>query len=168
MAKTAFQGAPVSLAGEFIAVGAQAPEFSLVKGDLSSFTLADIKGKYAILNIFPSMDTGVCAASVRKFNKLAAGMDNTVVLAISKDLPFAQGRFCTAEGIENVIPLSDYRYTSDFGEKYGVLMTDGVLCGLLARAVVIINPEGKVIYTELVPEITQEPDYDVALAALKK
>ncbi|WP_072530185.1 thiol peroxidase [Bacteroides ilei] len=168
MAKTAFQGAPVSLAGEFIAVGAQAPEFSLVKGDLSSFTLADIKGKYAILNIFPSMDTGVCAASVRKFNKLAAGMDNTVVLAISKDLPFAQGRFCTAEGIENVIPLSDYRYTSDFGEKYGVLMTDGVLCGLLARAVVIINPEGKVIYTELVPEITQEPDYDAALAALKK
>lgn len=168
MAKTAFQGAPVSLAGEFIAVGAQAPEFSLVKGDLSSFTLADIKGKYAILNIFPSMDTGVCAASVRKFNKLAAGMDNTVVLAISKDLPFAQGRFCTAEGIENVIPLSDYRYTSDFGEKYGVLMTNGVLCGLLARAVVIINPEGKVIYTELVPEITQEPDYDVALAALKK
>lgn len=168
MAKTAFQGAPVSLAGEFIAVGAQAPEFSLVKGDLSSFTVADIKGKYAILNIFPSMDTGVCAASVRKFNKLAAGMDNTVVLAISKDLPFAQGRFCTAEGIENVIPLSDYRYTSDFGEKYGVLMTDGVLCGLLARAVVIINPEGKVIYTELVPEITQEPDYDAALAALKK
>lgn len=168
MAKTAFQGAPVSLAGEFIAVGAQAPEFSLVKGDLSSFTLADIKGKYAILNIFPSMDTGVCAASVRKFNKLAAGMDNTVVLAISKDLPFAQGRFCTAEGIENVIPLSDYRYTSDFGEKYGVLMTDGVLCGLLARAVVIINPEEKVIYTELVPEITQEPDYDAALAALKK
>lgn len=168
MAKTAFQGAPVSLAGEFIAVGAQAPEFSLVKGDLSNFTLADIKGKYAILNIFPSMDTGVCAASVRKFNKLAAGMDNTVVLAISKDLPFAQGRFCTAEGIENVIPLSDYRYTSDFGEKYGVLMTDGVLCGLLARAVVIISPEGKVIYTELVPEITQEPNYDAALAALKK
>lgn len=168
MAKTAFQGAPVSLAGEFLAVGAQAPEFSLVKGDLSNFTLADIKGKYAILNIFPSMDTGVCAASVRKFNKLAAGMDNTVVLAISKDLPFAQGRFCTAEGIENVIPLSDYRYTSDFGEKYGVLMTDGVLCGLLARAVVIINPEGKVIYTELVPEITQEPNYDAALAALKK
>lgn len=168
MAKTAFQGAPVSLTGEFIAVGAQAPEFSLVKGDLSNFTLADIKGKYAILNIFPSMDTGVCAASVRKFNKLAAGMDNTVVLAISKDLPFAQGRFCTAEGIENVIPLSDYRYTSDFGEKYGVLMTDGVLCGLLARAVVIISPEGKVIYTELVPEITQEPNYDAALAALKK
>ena len=167
MAKTAFQGSPVTLAGEFVQVGAQAPDFSLVKGDLSSFTLADVKGKYALLNIFPSMDTGVCAASVRKFNQLASQMGNTVVLAISKDLPFAQGRFCTAEGIENVIPLSDYRYTSDFGEKYGVLMSDGVLCGLLARAVVIINPEGKVVYTELVPEITQEPDYEAALAALK-
>lgn len=138
MAKTAFQGSPVTLAGEFVQVGAQAPDFSLVKGDLTSFTLADVKGKYALLNIFPSMDTGVCAASVRKFNQLASQMGNTVVLAISKDLPFAQGRFCTAEGIENVIPLSDYRYTSDFGEKYGVLMSDGVLCGLLARAVVII------------------------------
>ncbi|WP_300728402.1 thiol peroxidase [uncultured Bacteroides sp.] len=167
MAKTAFQGTPVSLAGNFVAVGTQAPDFSLVKGDLSSYTLADAKGKYVLLNIFPSMDTGVCAASVRKFNKLAAEMTNTVVLAISKDLPFAQGRFCTAEGIENVIPLSDYRYTSDFGEKYGVLMTDGVLCGLLARAVVVINPEGKVVYTELVPEITQEPNYEAALAALK-
>lgn len=155
------------MAGEFVQVGAQAPDFSLVKGDLTSFTLADVKGKYALLNIFPSMDTGVCAASVRKFNQLASQMGNTVVLAISKDLPFAQGRFCTAEGIENVIPLSDYRYTSDFGEKYGVLMSDGVLCGLLARAVVIINPEGKVVYTELVPEITQEPDYEAALAALK-
>lgn len=167
MAKTAFQGSPVTLAGEFVQVGAQAPDFSLVKGDLTSFTLADVKGKYALLNIFPSMDTEVCAASVRKFNQLASQMGNTVVLAISKDLPFAQGRFCTAEGIENVIPLSDYRYTSDFGEKYGVLMSDGVLCGLLARAVVIINPEGKVVYTELVPEITQEPDYEAALAALK-
>lgn len=167
MAKTAFQGSPVTLAGEFVQVGAQAPDFSLVKGDLTSFTLADVKGKYALLNIFPSMDTGVCAASVRKFNQLASQMGNTVVLAISKDLPFAQGRFCTAEGIENVIPLSDYRYTSDFGEKYGVLMSDGVLCGLLARAVVIINSEGKVVYTELVPEITQEPDYEAALAALK-
>ena len=167
MAKTAFQGTPVTLAGEFVQTGAQAPDFSLVKGDLSSFTLADVKGKYALLNIFPSMDTGVCAASVRKFNQLAAQMKDTVVLAISKDLPFAQGRFCAAEGIENVVSLSDYRYTSDFGEKYGVLTTDGPLCGLLARAVVIINPEGKVVYTELVPEITQEPNYEAALAALK-
>lgn len=167
MATTTFQGSPVSLAGEFVKVGAQAPDFSLVKGDLSSFTLADVKGKYTLLNIFPSMDTGVCAASVRKFNKLATEMNNTIVLAISKDLPFAQGRFCTAEGIENVIPLSDYRYTSHFGEEYGVLMTDGALCGLLARAVVIINPDGKVIYSELVPEITQEPNYEAALEALK-
>lgn len=167
MAKTAFNGSPVTLAGNFVETGVQAPEFSLVKGDLSNFTLADIKGKYALLNIFPSMDTGVCAASVRKFNKLAAEMPNTVVLAISKDLPFAQGRFCTAEGIENVVSLSDYRYTSHFGEQYGVLITDGPLCGLLTRAVVVINPEGKVVYTELVPEITQEPNYEAALAAIK-
>lgn len=167
MAKTAFKGSPVSLAGEFVKVGAKAPDFSLVKGDLSSFTLADAKGKYAVLNIFPSMDTGVCAASVRKFNQLAAGKDNCVVLAISKDLPFAQGRFCTAEGIANVVPLSDYRYTSKFAEAYGVLMTDGPLAGLLARAVVVLNPEGEVVYTELVPEITTEPNYDAALAAIK-
>ena len=167
MTKTAFKGNPVSLAGEFIQVGTQAPDFSLVKGDLGNYTLADAKGKFIVLNIFPSMDTGVCAASVRKFNQLAAGKDNTVVLAVSKDLPFAQGRFCTAEGIENVVPLSDYRYTSDFGEKYGVLMTDGPLCGLLARAVVVINPEGKVIYTQLVPEIVEEPNYDAALAAIR-
>ena len=158
MATTLFQGTPVALTGEFIQKEVQAPDFSLVKGDLSTFSLADAKGKFAVLNIFPSMDTGVCAASVRKFNKLAAGMENTLVLAISKDLPFAQGRFCTAEGIEHVIPLSDFRY---------VLMTDGPLCGLLARAVVILNPEGKVIYTQLVPEIVEEPDYDAALAALK-
>ena len=125
------------------------------------------KGKYLILNIFPSLDTGVCATSVRKFNQLAANQPNTVVLAISKDLPFAQGRFCTTEGISNVIPLSDYRYTSDFAEKYGVLMTDGPLTGLLARSVVVVDPEGKVVYTELVPEITQEPDYEAALKAVK-
>ena len=154
------------MAGEFIQVGAQAPDFTLVKGDLGNYTLADCKGRFTVLNIFPSLDTGVCAASVRKFNQLAAGKDNTVVLAVSKDLPFAQGRFCTAEGIENVVPLSDYRYTSDFGEKYGVLMTDGPLCGLLARAVVVINPKGKIIYTQLVPEIVEEPNYEAALAAI--
>ena len=167
MAKTAFQGTPVSLVGDFIKIGAQAPDFTLVKGDLSTLTQADVKGKYAVLNIFPSMDTGVCAASVRQFNKLAAGHDNTVVLAVSKDLPFAQGRFCTAEGIKNVVPVSDFRNASDFGKKYGVLIADGPLAGLLTRAVVIINPEGKVIYTELVPEITHEPNYDAAMAALK-
>lgn len=167
MTKTAFQGNPVSLAGEFIKVGAQAPAFTLVKNDLSNFSLADAKGKSVLLNIFPSMDTGVCATSVRKFNQMAAQMPDTLVLAISKDLPFAQGRFCTTEGINNVTALSDFRYTSRFAEEYGVLMTDGPLCGLLARAVVIINPEGKVIYTELVPEITQEPNYEAALAALR-
>ena len=149
MAKTAFKGTPVTLAGEFVKAGTPAPEFTLVKGDLGNYTLKDGKGKYLILNIFPSLDTG------------------TVVLAISKDLPFAQGRFCTTEGITNVIPLSDYRYTSDFAEKYGVLMTDGPLAGLLARSVVVVDPEGKVIYTELVPEITQEPNYEAALKAVK-
>lgn len=168
MVQTAFKGNPVTLAGSFIQVGATAPSFSLVKGDLSSFSLQDVKGKNVVLNIFPSMDTGVCAASVRKFNELATQMPNTVVLAISKDLPFAQSRFCSAEGIENVVSLSDYRYTSDFAKAYGVLMTDGPLEGLLARAVIIINPEGKVIYTELVPEITQEPNYDAALAVINK
>ena len=117
-------------------------------------------------NTLNSSDS-VCATSVRKFNQLAANQPNTVVLAISKDLPFAQGRFCTTEGITNVIPLSDYRYTSDFAEKYGVLMTDGPLAGLLARSVVVIDPEGKVVYTELVPEITQEPNYEAALKAVK-
>ena len=119
-----------------------------------------------ILNIFPSLDTGVCATSVRKFNKLAAGLSDTVVLAISMDLPFAHARFCTTEGIENVIPLSDFRF-SDFDENYGVRMADGPLAGLLARSVVVIGKDGKIAYTELVPEITQEPDYDKAVAAVK-
>ena len=166
MATTLFQGTPVALAGEFIQKGVQAPDFSLVKGDLSTFSLADAKGKFVVLNIFPSMDTGVCAASVRKFNKLAAGLPDTVVLAISKDLPFAHARFCTTEGIENVIPLSDFRF-SDFDENYGVRMADGPLAGLLARSVVVIGKDGKIAYTELVPEITQEPDYDKAIAAVK-
>ena len=125
------------------------------------------RGKQVILNIFPSLDTGVCAASVRKFNKLAAELPGTVVLAVSKDLPFAHARFCTVEGIENVVPVSDFRKTS-FDESYGVLMTDGPLKGLLARSVVVIDGDGKVVYTELVPEITQEPDYDKALAAVKR
>ena len=158
MATTNFKGQPVKLIGEFIQVGKVAPDFELVKSDLSSFSLKDLKGKNIVLNIFPSMDTGVCATSVRKFNKMAAGLKDTVVLAISKDLPFAQGRFCTTEGIENVIPLSDFRF-SDFDESYGVRM--------LARAVVVIGKDGKVAYTELVPEITQEPDYEKALAAVK-
>lgn len=167
MAKTAFKGNPVTIAGEFVKLGDVAPEFTLVKGDLSNYTLKDGKGKYLILNIFPSLDTGVCATSVRKFNQLAANMPNAVVLAISKDLPFAQGRFCTIEGIENVVALSDFRNASDFGHKYGVLMSDGPLAGLFARSVVVVDPEGKVVYTELVPEITQEPDYEAALKVLE-
>ena len=137
-------------------------------GDINADADQDyhINGKNVILNIFPSLDTSVCATSVRKFNKMAAGLKDTVVLAISKDLPFAHGRFCTTEGIENVIPLSDFRF-SDFDESYGVRMADGPLAGLLARAVVVIGKDGKIAYTELVPEITQEPDYDKALAAVK-
>ena len=138
MATTNFKGQPVKLIGEFIQVGKVAPDFELVKTDLSSFSLKDLNGKNVILNIFPSLDTSVCATSVRKFNKMAAGLKDTVVLAISKDLPFAHGRFCTTEGIENVIPLSDFRF-SDFDESYGVRMADGPLAGLLARAVVVIG-----------------------------
>ncbi len=167
MSTTNFKGQPVKLVGEFVQVGKVASDFELVKSDLSSFSLKSLSGKNVVLNIFPSIDTGVCAASVRRFNKLAAGMKDTVVLAISKDLPFAAGRFCAAEGIDNVITLSDFR-TSDFDESYGVLMSDGPLAGLLARAVVIIGKDGKVAYTELVPEITQEPNYEKALAAIGK
>lgn len=166
MATTNFKGQPVKLIGEFIQVGKIAPDFKLVKNDLSSLSLKDLNGKNVILNIFPSLDTSVCATSVRKFNKEAAGLKDTVILAISKDLPFASGRFCSTEGIENVIPLSDFRF-SDFDENYGVLMGDGPLAGLLARAVVIIGKDGRVAYTELVPEITQEPNYEKALEAVK-
>ncbi|WP_291530196.1 thiol peroxidase [Bacteroides sp. UBA939] len=167
MVTTRFKGEPVNTIGEFIKVGVFAPNFELVKTDLSSFSLKELKGKNVILNIFPSLDTSVCATSVRKFNKLAAGLSDTVVLAISKDLPFAHARFCTIEGIENVIPLSDFR-PSDFDENYGIRMADGPLNGLLARAVVVIGKDGKVTYTELVPEITQEPDYDKAIRFVKE
>lgn len=119
------------------------------------------------MNIFPSLDTGVCAASVRKFNKLAASQPNAVVLCISRDLPFAQSRFCSVEGLENVVALSDFRRDSTFGADYGVEMVDGPLAGLLARAVVVIAPDGKVCHAQLVPEITTEPDYDAAIAVLK-
>lgn len=166
MATTKFNGQPVNLAGSFIVKGAVAPDFELVRTDLSSFSLKDVKGKNVILNIFPSLDTGVCAASVRKFNQLAANLPGVVVLAVSKDLPFAHARFCTTEGIENVVPVSDFRATG-FDRAYGVLMADGPLQGLLARAVVVVDAQGRVAYTELVPEITQEPDYDKALAAVK-
>jgi len=163
-----FKGIIVTLLGTFVSPGTKAPDFNLVKNDLSEYTLNENKGKYVVLNIFPSLDTGVCAMSVRRFNEMASELPNTTVLCISKDLPFAQSRFCTVEGIENVVPLSDFRNTSSFGEAYGVLMKDGPLQGLLARAVVVINPQGEVVYSELVPEITQEPDYEAVLKVIPK
>lgn len=165
MASITFHGNPISTTAELPAVGAQAPEFSLVGGDLGEVTHGTFAGKTLVLNIFPSVDTGVCAASVRKFNEVAAGLDNVAVLNVSADLPFAQSRFCGAEGIENVSSASSFR--SDFGQAYGVTITDGPLAGLLSRAVVVVSPDGKVAYTEQVPEIGQEPNYDAALAAAK-
>ena len=159
------KGNAVNTRGELPAKGKAAPSFKLVKTDLSETGPADFKGKKLLLNIFPSLDTGVCATSVRKFNEKAAGMKNTVVLAISKDLPFAMGRFCTTEGINNLVSLSGFRDT-DFGKAYGVDMVDGPLAGLYARSVVVIDEHGKVVYYELVPEITQEPDYEKAIKAL--
>jgi len=165
MAKVTFKSNPVNTSGNLPSKGSKAPDFSLVKTDLSNLTLSGLKGKKLVLNIFPSLDTGVCATSVRKFNQMAAGKANTVVLGISKDLPFASGRFCSAEGITNVTTLSGFR-DAEFGKAYGVDMTDGPLAGLYARSVVVIDETGKVVYTELVPEITQEPDYTSALAAI--
>ncbi|HNT94172.1 MAG: thiol peroxidase [Bacteroidales bacterium] len=165
MAKITLKGNQVSTSGSLPEKGSKAPSFTLVKSDLSSLSLDEFSGKKVILNIFPSLDTAVCAASVRKFNVLAAGQDNAVVLAISKDLPFAHGRFCSTEGINNVITLSGFR-DGNFGRDYGVDIIDGPMAGLYARSVVVIDEEGRVVYTELVPEIVQEPDYDGALAAL--
>lgn len=156
-----------TLNGQMPAEGSMAPDFRGVQADLSEVALSEFKGKRVVLNIFPSIDTGVCAMSVRKFNQLASEMENTVVLCISKDLPFAQGRFCAAEGLSNVKTLSAFR-CSCFEDGYGLLITDGPMKGLLARAVAVVDQEGKIVYTELVPEITQEPDYDKALAALKR
>ena len=165
MAQITFKGSPVSTIGNLPAAGSVAPDFKLVKQDLSDAVLADYKGKKLVLNIFPSIDTGVCALSVKAFNAKAAGLENTVVLCVSADLPFAQARFCGAEGIENVETASTFRAT--FGEDYGVTIADGPLAGLLSRAVVVIDETGGVIYTEQVPEIAQEPDYADALNALK-
>ncbi len=161
-----FKGAPVTVSGQFVTVGQKAADFSLIKDDLSHFSLVDGKGKRLLLNIFPSTDTPVCANSVRKFNQLAAKKKNTLVLCISKDLPFAQGRFCAAEGIKNVIMLSDFHYESTFGKDYGVLMSDGPLSGLLARAVVVIDENGLVSYAKMAADIVNEPDYEDALKAL--
>ncbi|MFL9843982.1 thiol peroxidase [Flavobacterium rhizosphaerae] len=165
MATVNLGGNPIQTSGELPATSTKAPDFTLVKGDLSTASLSDYKGKKIILNIFPSIDTGTCATSVREFNKKAAALDNTVVLCISRDLPFAQNRFCGAEGIENVATLSDFR-EGKFGKDYGLTVTDGPLQGLHSRVVVVIDEEGNVKYTEQVPDIKDEPDYDKALAAL--
>jgi thiol peroxidase len=166
MAKITFKGNAAHTAGTLPAVGSAAPDFKLTKSDLSNASLKDYLGKKVVLNIFPSLDTPVCAASVRRFNAEASKLDNTVVLCISRDLPFAQGRFCTAEGLNNVISASEYR-DSSFSDAYGVRIQDGPLAGLLSRAVVVVDESGKVKYTEQVPEIVHEPDYAKALAALK-
>ena len=166
MATITFKGNPIKTSGNLLAVGSQAPEFSLVKGDLSKTTLADFKGSRLVLNIFPSIDTGICALSVKAFNAKAAGLTNTKVLCISRDLPFAQKRFCGAEGLENVINLSDFA-TGAFSKDYGLLMLEGALQDLSSRVVIVLDENGKVIYTEQVPEIVQEPNYDAALASLK-
>lgn len=166
MAHITFKGEPVTLSGYLPEVGSEAPDFTLVKTDLSELKLSDLKGKKVILNIYPSLDTGVCAKSVRQFNEKANALDNTIVLGISADLPFAASRFCTVEGLENIVPLSTFRNNNEFAKAYGLLQTDGPLRGLLARAVVLVNPEGNIIYTELVPEIAQEPDYNSAINSI--
>ncbi len=165
MAKITLKGNEINTSGELPKIGALAKDFTLIGTDLSVKKLSDFKGKSLVLNIFPSIDTGTCAASVRNFNKAAANLKNTQVLCISRDLPFAQGRFCGAEGIENVVLLSDFN-TGKFGKDYGLEIIDGPLAGLNSRCIVIINTEGKVIYTEQVAEITEEPNYDLALANL--
>ena len=164
MANTAFKGTPVQTIGELPAVGSQAPSFTLTDTGLADVTSESLAGRRVVLNIFPSVETGVCAASVRRFNELAAGLENTTVVCVSADLPFALGRFCGAEDIENVTAASVFR--SDFGSDYGVTQVDGPLAGLLARSVIVLDETGKVAYTQVVPEITTEPDYDAAIAAL--
>ena len=165
MATVSLGGNPVKTSGELPKVGSKALDFKLVKGDLSRATLTDFAGSKLVLNIFPSVETGVCSASVRKFNEVASNLTNTKVLCISRDLPFTQTRFCAAEGLENVINLSDFN-TADFGKNYGLLTLDGIFEGLLSRAIVIIDENGIVSYTEQVPDISDEPNYDAALAAL--
>jgi len=166
MAKITLKGNPVNTSGNLPAKGSIAPGFTLVRSDLSSLSYSDLKGKKLLLNIFPSLNTSVCVTALRKFNQLAAGMRNTTVLAISKDLPFVHRDFCATEGIKNVITLSGFRDT-EFGKAYGVDILDGLFQGLYARSVVIIDESGKVIYNQLVTEIGDEPDYDAALNALK-
>ncbi len=167
MGEITLHGQTIHTCGTVPAVGAKAPDFVLTKTDLSDVSLQDFAGKKIMLNIFPSIDTPVCATSVRKFNAEAGKLNNTVVLCVSIDLPFAQSRFCGAEGLKDVIPVSELRRRK-FGEDYGVRIVDGPLAGLFSRAVVIIDEQGKIIYTEQVTEIAQEPNYEAALKMLKR
>src|SRR5690625_2949936 len=164
MAQITLDGNPINTVGELPGVGSQAPGFTLVDSELGEISLEDFRGKRVVLNIFPSLDTGICANSVREFNKRAAGLENTQVICVSADLPFAHGRFCAAEGIDDVITGSVFR--SSFGQDYGVRIADGPLAGVLSRAVVVIDENGTVSYTEQVPEIKTDPNIDAALAAL--
>ena len=167
MARITLQGNPIETVGELPTLNSNAPEFTLTKTDLSDCSLSSFTGQTIVLNIFPSIDTGVCAASVRRFNAEASGLTNTVVLCISADLPFAHQRFCEGEGLDKVIPLSVFRSPA-FGSDYGVTIATGPLTGLLSRSIVIIDTDGKIIYTEQVPEIAQEPDYEAALKVLNR
>jgi len=166
MAQITIGGNPIHTIGNLPEKGSKAPAFKLVKSDLSLLSSEDLSGKKVLLNIFPSLGTSVCAASLRQFNKMAGELDNTVVVCISKDLPFAFHGFCAAEGLDHVVTGSDFR-SGSFGQDYGVTMLEGPFEGLLSRSVVILNENWEVIYTEQVPEIGQEPDYDAALNALK-
>jgi thioredoxin-dependent peroxiredoxin len=165
MAQTKLGPNPANTIGELPSPGAQAPEFVLTANDMKDVSLKDFAGKNVVLNIFPSIDTNVCAASTREFNKRVASMDNTVVLCIAKDLPFAMKRFCGAEGIDKAITLSDFR-SRGFGKAYGIELADSAFAGLFARAVVVIDANGKVKYNQLVPQIGEEPNYDSALKAI--
>lgn len=166
MASITLQGNAINTIGKLPEVGSNLKDFELIKNDLSVASLKDFAGSKLVLNIFPSLDTGTCATSVRKFNKEAASLDNTKVLCISRDLPFAQGRFCGAEGIENAITLSDFK-TGQFGKDFQLEVQDGPLAGLHSRVVIVADESGKIVYTEQVPEIVDEPNYDAALSALK-
>ena len=166
MTKTLHKGNPMNTFGDLPVIGSKAPEFSLVKTDLSDVTNTDFPGKRIVLNIFLSLDTSTCAASVRRFNAEAAKLTDAVVICVSKDLPFAHARFCVSEGITNVVNASEFR-SNNFGKSYGVMLIDGKFKGLLARSVIVIDKDGTVLHSQLVPEMSEEPDYQSALDALK-
>lgn len=166
MAKVTFQGNPIETVGDLPKMGENAPDFQLTKNDLSDVSLADFSGKIKVINIFPSVDTSVCASSVKEFNKRAESLGDTVILCVSADLPFASSRFCATEGLNNVISLSSFR--SSFADDYGVRISEGPLKGLCSRAVIVIGKDNRVLYSEHVKEISQQPNYDEALKSIKE